>query len=242
MIFRSHRITVIAAALLAITLASPTFAGQKRRAVKPPAAGAVAEKTNGLVTDASNARPVVFATVTAGEIATTTDAEGKWQLDVPVGTNITFSRSGYQTVTKPVPTNKILNVTMTGLPTVRVRMTSDVTYDLDLDSTQFSYLVPFSGYVKSDSGKFCKPDGSEFKPEKTTIKRFIGPATASTSDACCKDKTPLKARLEMKSGDQTDVFFTDTCFGYEVDLVGRNHLAGDFVYLKFNDIAEIVFP
>jgi hypothetical protein len=103
-------------------------------------------------------------------------------------------------------------------------------------------MVPFSGYVRDDAGKFCKGDGSEFHPNKSTIKRFIGPAVAGQNDACCKDKQTLKARIELKTGEQSDVYFADACFGYEVDFIGRDHTAGEFVYLKFTDISEIVFP
>jgi CarboxypepD_reg-like domain len=243
MTFRSHSPRVLAIALLAITIAIPSFAAGKRRAATPTAPP-VAGKVTGTVVDAGNARPVVFATVSAGEIATSTDAQGKFELDVPGGTMLTFSRTGYQTVTRAVPNSapKVMQVTMTGLPTIRVRTTSNREYELDTDSSEFAYLVPFSGYVRSDAGKFCKPDGSEYRPSKTLIKRFIGPAVASTNDACCKDKPILKGRLELKTGEFTDVFFADSCFGYEVDFIGRDHFGGEFVFLKFNDIAEIIFP
>jgi len=239
----THKLRTLAICLFALTLALPTFAaGGKRRSVVPTAPPVIT-KVVGTVTDAGNGRPIVFATVSAGELATTTDAAGKFELEVPGGTVLTITRSGYQTVQKTVPNGaKTLSVTMSGLPTIHVKTTTKREYDLDTDSSEFAYLVPFSGYVKSDEGKFCKPNGDEFKPSKSIIKRFIGPATTSTSDACCKDKTPLKARVELKSGEQTDVFFSDSCFGYEVDFIGRDHFGGDFVFLKFTDIAEITFP
>lgn len=244
MIFRSHSFRIAAAALFVLILALPSFGADKKRrsvgATAPPLPG----KVTGTVTDAGNARPVVFATVAAGEIATTTDNTGKYELDVPAGTVLTVSRSGYQTKSVTVPNNtKLVNITMTGLPTIHVKTTANREYDLDFDSSQFAYLVPFSGYVRSDAGKFCKPDGTDFKPDRSTIKKFTGPATTATNAPCCKDDKPiLKGRVELKSGEQTDVFFADSCFGYEVDFIGRDHFGGDFVFLKFNDIAEIVFP
>lgn len=241
--FRSHSPRVPAIALLILSLAIPSFAaGQKRRSVGPTAPP-VLTKINGTVVDASNGRPVVFATVAAPEFSTSTDKDGKFEIDVAPGTTLTISRSGYQTATRVVPNNtKTIQITMTGLPTIRLKTTTNVEYELDTDSSQFAYLVPFSGYVRSDAGKFCKPDGSEFHPDRAIIKRFIGPAVSSTSDACCKDKPILRGRVELKSGETTDVFFADSCFGYEVDFIGRDHFGGDFVFLKFNDIAEIVFP
>lgn len=237
--FRSTRFTI---ALLVLTFALPSFAAGKRRAVTP-AAPSVITKLQGTVTDVANGRPVVFATVTAGDVATSTDNLGKFELDVPGGTNLTITRTGYQSVTRLIANGtKTIAIAMTGLPTIRLKTTANRDYELDMEGAEFAYAVPFSGYVRSDAGKFCKPDGTDYRPNKTTIKRFVGPAVASTSDACCKDKSPLKARLELKSGEQTDVFFTDTCFGYEVNFIARDHFAGEFVFLKFNDIAEIVFP
>lgn len=237
------RSTRIAFALLALTLAVPSFAaGGKRRAVGP-SVPAVVTKLRGTVTDAANGRPVVFATVVAGELSATTDAEGKFELDVPGGSTITITRSGYTTVTRTIATGTAtVAITMNGLPSIRLKTTTNKEYELDMDGAEFAYMVPFSGYVRSDNGKFCKPDGSDYRPNKTTIKRFIGPAVSSTNEACCKDRPILKARIELKSGEQTDVYFTDSCFGYEVDFIARDHYAGEFVFLKFNDITEIVFP
>lgn len=245
MTFRSHNPRVLAIALLTLALAVPSFAaGQKRRSVTPSAPAALV-KLSGTVVDAgNNSRPVVFATVSGPESSTSTDQSGKFELEIRVGAPLTVTRSGYQTVTRPVPANATtIQIQMTGLPTIRVKTVTNREYDLDTDSSEFAYLVPFSGYVRSDSGKFCKPDGTEYKPNKSLIKRFIGPAVASTNEPCCKDgKSILKARLELKSGEQTDVYFADSCFGYEVDFIGRDHFGGEFVFLKFNDITEIVFP
>lgn len=242
MTYRSRSPRILALSLVVLTFSIPSFAAGKRRSIGPAAPPTAAAKFNGTVTDAGNGRPVVFATVAAGDQATATDAQGKYELDVPPGTPVTISRSGYTTVARNVPPTKILNVTMASLPTIRLKTTANREYELDTDSAEFAYLVPFSGYVRSDTGKFCKPDGSEFKPTKTALKRFIGPAVTSTSEACCKDKTPLKGRVELKSGELSDVFFPDSCFGYEVDFIARDHFGGDFVFLKFTDIAEIVFP
>jgi hypothetical protein len=244
MTFRFHSPRVLAIALLTLALAIPSLAaGQKRRSVGA-AAPPVMVKLSGTVVDAGNNRPVVFATVAGPDSGTTTDQNGKFEIEIRVGATLTVSRSGYQTVSRVVPANTTtIQIPMTGLPTIRLKTTTNREYELDTESSEFAYLVPFSGYVRSDSGKFCKPDGSEYKPNKSIIKRFIGPAVASTNEGCCKDGKPiLKARLELKSGEQTDVFFADSCFGYEVDFIGRDHFGGDFVFLKFNDITEIVFP
>ena len=46
----------------------------------------------------------------------------------------------------------------------------------------------------------------------------------------------------MKSGEKSHVFFNDSCFGNEVDFLGREKSTGTYLYFRFTDIAEIDFP
>ena len=50
------------------------------------------------------------------------------------------------------------------------------------------------------------------------------------------------ANAEMKSGEKTQVYFKDSCFGNEVDFVGRERSTGQFMYFNFANVAEIDFP
>ena len=60
-------------------------------------------------------------------------------------------------------------------------------------------------------------------------------ATAETSGP--------RLRLNGKfQGETTQLFFQDSCFGFSMDFLGRDHATAQFVYLKFAEIAEIVLP
>ena len=114
--------------------------------------------------------------------------------------------------------------------------------DTDIDTAQFAYLIPFSGYVRSDAGNFCKDDGTSITPDKHAIKRVIGPAVPVDNSACCKIGPIFKAQVEMKTGEKFTVYFNDSCFGNEVDFLGREKSSGNYQYFKFADIAEVDFP
>jgi hypothetical protein len=51
----------------------------------------------------------------------------------------------------------------------------------------------------------------------------------------------MAVTVEMKSGERTQAFFNDSCFGNEVDFIGRERTTGQFLYLKFTDIKELDF-
>jgi hypothetical protein len=123
---------------------------------------------------------------------------------------------------------------------VTVKLTSGETHVLDLGTSQFAYYIVFSGYAGGNPN-FCKPDGSQFTPAKTDIAKVIGPAALADSPACCSRGQVMAVTVELKSGDRTQAFFNDSCFGNEVDFLGRERSTGQFVYYKFTDIAEIDF-
>ena len=91
-------------------------------------------------------------------------------------------------------------------------------------------------------GNFCKDDGTSITPDKHTIKRVIGPAVSVDNSTCCKIGPIFKAQLEMKTGEKFTVYFNDSCFGNEVDFLGREKSSGNYQYFKFADIAEVDFP
>jgi hypothetical protein len=116
------------------------------------------------------------------------------------------------------------------------------TFILDIDTAQFAYLIPFSGYIRGDVGNFCKDDGTSITPDKHTIKRVIGPAVPVDNAGCCKLGPVMKAQLELKTGESFPVYFNDSCFGNEVDFLGREKSSGQYQYFRFADIAEVDFP
>ena len=52
----------------------------------------------------------------------------------------------------------------------------------------------------------------------------------------------MSVTAELKSGGSTPLYFNDSCFGYEVDFVGRELSTGQCLFFNFANIAEIDFP
>jgi hypothetical protein len=238
----------IALVLIALLLAVPALAAGKRRAAGKPANPSVNDSIRGTILDNANNQPVIGATVTVQGLSNksdTTDAQGRFEIKkVPAGSyTLSISRTGYE------PKNVTVSVSATGAnvdtklvskPTVAVKLTNGTTVQIDSETVEFAYLVPFSGYARSEYARFCR-GGAVFEPDRSEIKKISAIASAQNGD-CCDTNPILKASLQLRTGETTDVFFIDSCPGYEVDFIGRNHVTGQFNYLKFTDISEIVFP
>lgn len=237
MTLRSRIATLL---LLSLALTIPAFAAKRRAAAETPLV-----TVTGTITDETTGAPVAFAEVRNADRTVNSDAQGKYELQVSTNrpTQILVSRSGYET--------KTLNVTLTGAQTVnaalksgalvQVKMVDGATYSLDYDVTQFAYSIPFSDYGKSDFANLCKADAAEYRPLKGVIKKITGPAVKGPT-SCCSNGQGLKAQLLLKSGETSEVTFADSCFGYDVVLVGRDHTTGAFRYLSWTKVAEAVFP
>jgi hypothetical protein len=230
--------------LLLVVLASLPVAAQNRRhAVAPSIAmGAV----TGKVLDADTGAPVVFATVGNGDRSTVTNSDGSYRVLVPVGltSTISVSRSGYETKQTQVlgRDGLTLNFTLKSKATVKVRLTDGTSYDGDLDSSQFAQEVTFSNPVRSDSVNLCRTDGTKFTATIGDFAKITGPAVSVTNQACCTATPVLKVTSDLKNGDHADVVLADTCTGVFMDFAARNHLTGQFVYTRFENIQEIDFP
>jgi hypothetical protein len=217
---------------------------------------------SGSVIDATTQRPVIDAAVISGTRVSRTDARGAFTIVIPTGRSVlmTIRRSGYNELQLAVslpavpngapeiilPTNPPATptppVAMTPRPPVSVKMTNGQTVSLDAESIQFAYIIPFSSPSTSESASFCRTDGTTFTPDRSEFARIVGPATAASNSSCCKLGSVLTVNVEMKNGDKAQVFFTDSCFGYDVVLSGRERESGSFLYLKFSEIASAEFP
>ncbi|MCU1231749.1 MAG: hypothetical protein JWO97_4633 [Acidobacteria bacterium] len=233
-------------ALVAVcALTAPLSAATRRRVVLQAAPDELIVITGTVLDSASNA-PVFQAQVVNEGRTVTADSQGRYSIKVPLNRNTTLTaqRWGYTAASQTIKVSgtTAIELRLAPKPTITLRESDGSTHILDYETSQFAYLIPFSGYAKFDAGNFCKPDGSKWEPAKDEFKRIIGPAISSTYSACCTLGPVMSLRVEMKSGESTLVYFNDSCFGNEVDFVSRDRTTGQFVYYNFAKIEEIVFP
>jgi len=247
---RLIRRSAVAAAAILITLLPLGAQTVRRRAAVPPSG--ITVTLTGIISDATNGQPLANAQVVGGgRQSAFTGPDGKYKIEIPksINTAVTASQFAFNSSTVAVfgREGATANFSLTPKPVVTVKLTAPDankkdTYILDIDSSQFAYLIPFSGYARSDNGNFCKDDGTSITPNKKDIKRVVGPATSVNVAACCTLGPVMKATLEMKSGETLTVYFNDSCFGNEVDFLGREKSSGVYQYFRFTDIAEVDFP
>lgn len=246
-----HPRRLAAVALIAtVAFALPSQA-QRRRAANHPAATnkITAAKITGVVVDDVTGAPIPLIRVRIGDRVDTTDNAGKYEVKNVTSYQGTIavevSRSGYTTKTQTLSTGgeQVINFRLVPLPTVHVKKTDNSTLELDFDSLEFGYPVVFSGYNSSSSEDFCKPNGSAVTISRADIRRINGPATKVVAQSCCGTHEVQKINAELKTGEITDLYFTDTCSGVPgIDLIGRNHATGRLEYTSFSGISEVVFP
>lgn len=240
----------VAAAVLATVPAISTQAAGRRRAVTPPtASGKLIAEVSGTIIDDVTGHPVVAAHVIAGGRSTNTDTAGKYTIKNITSyhgvINVEVSRSGYATKTQVLTTGgkQTLDVRVTPGAVAHVRKVDNSTYDVDFDSIEFGYPVAFSGYRSAEFEDFCTAAGAPVVVDRSEIRRIAGPAVMVDNATCCPGAQTLRVSVELKTGVTTDMFFVDACNGFpNIDLIGRDHTTGQFVYTPFAQIAEITFP
>lgn len=239
----TRRFSSILAAVLIIA-AVPSFAATKRRIVLPHQA---AQATlSGTVTDSSTGAPVVgVSVISSGHLVAQTDAQGKFSTKIPTVTDIQliFQRSGYQTLTTTVNISGDATRTfqMTPQAPTTLRTLAGTTMQLDTDTIEFGYLAPFSGYVKDTALNLCSAGGTSFTPDRADIRKITGPVQLNDPGCCSKGAIPA-VNVTLKNGTTTTGGFVDSCVGYVVDIIARDHMTNQPVYMHFSDIAEIDFP
>jgi hypothetical protein len=245
-----RRLLSVALVATCITAVQSEAAGGKRRSVQPrtPPNQIEAEITVTVIDNVTGA-PVANATVEAGETTRATDENGKATLKGVRGTgsiNILVKRSGYTEKHASVTEGGKQSVTVRLDPraTVTVRKTDNTVIQLDDDSVEFGYPDAFSGYRSSSNEDFCRPDGTAIVVNRSEITRINGPATMTPNAPCCPSNVPVeKINVTFKAGGSSDLFFADTCvLTHSIDLIGRNHVTGQVLYIPFTQVAEVVFP
>jgi hypothetical protein len=235
--------------ILVLACATGLFA-EKRRAVAHPGPGGplLTGTIKGTVLDDSTGLPITSVRVAIGSKNDVTGADGKFEGKNATGfgfINVEASRSGYVTKTEKLTTGGDQTITMrlTPTPTVHLKKTDNSTLDVDFESVEFGYAVPFSGYRQYSYEDFCK-NGAPVAIDRAEIRKITGPATVVHGSPCCADKDVLKINITLKTGETTDVFFLDSCEAgvTRIDLIARAHVQGQFQFIPFSQISEVVFP
>jgi hypothetical protein len=236
-----------AIAIAALVLTVPAVA-QKRRAVQHPAppGPAVTTTVTGKVVDAATGLPVVSASIRIGEGFDRSDSTGSFSVTAKIygQADLVAERTGYNTGSQPISGAgpHVVTISLQSKPTVKLRLTDGTQKDMDFESVEFGYVPPFSSYVKAEFDDFCKPNGTAVRLSRTDFARITGPAITEAATACCANLSPQKITATLKTGEATALYFSDSCLGYTVDFIARDHVTGRVVYTKFANIAEIIFP
>lgn len=243
MILAFSRPRAVAVLTLALLTAIPLSAATNKRHLIAP----LPEVTiSGVVTDATTGARVKNVVVSNGVVFSITDDQGAWTLKLPLGrpTLLTATYFAFKTQTQTVTpaAGAHADFALSPNPIITVKTTAGESVDLDYDTSKFAYIIVFIGYVKDDNANFCRPNGETWGPNKSEFRKVTGPATNVNFSPCCTLGPITTANVEMKSGEKTAVYFNDSCFGNEVDFLGRERSTGVFRYFAFKDIAEIDFP
>ena len=235
---------IVASSLIAVAV--PLFADNGRQHV---AAATPTVTIRGVVRDGSGA-PVAGAYVRSGTYSSSrnngTKADGKYSLTVPGGRAIllTIEDFAFESVTVSMTPRADTTVDFTlttSRPTVTVTLTNGEKHVLDLGTSRFAFYVVFANYERFNNANLCKTDGSAFAPHKTEFAKIVGPFSLVNFSPCCSRGPVMTANVEMKSGEKMQVYFNESCYGGELDFLGRERSTGLYNYFKFDDIAEIEF-
>lgn len=234
--------------LFLIFLSSATLAAaapQRHRIVNLPTAPPVT--LTGQVLDATDGSAVVQVEVSAGPHRfARTDGEGKFTLQLPKGlaTTVTFSRTGYETLTQNLTINGAESKTfqLRGKPTARIVTTAGATHIIDSDSLEFGYAIPFLGVRHDPVAKMCRAGGQRFDLNRNDVKRVQGPAVSTTEAACCTRGPMTGAAFTLASGETVTAYFMDSCEHPHTQVFARNHKTWEQVIIDLAEVSEVVMP
>lgn len=244
--------------VLVVLSALPLWADQRKRGVqKPPNPGTVSPPPSsgevtivGTVVDSVSNGPVINAEIFAPSVSrySRTGSDGIFFMKVPSGvpTTLNISRFGYERSTMTVTVSAATvqqRFSLKPTPPVMVRTTSGTVYHFASETVEFGYVVPFSGFIKDRRVTMCRADGTSFAPETSEMKRVQGPAVVAQNSPCCSaGRSASGVTLELRSGETTQAFFVDSCFGYAMEVIGLEQAKAQLVDIKLTEVTEIVFP
>src|SRR5450755_3134877 len=168
---RMIRTAAVLALSLVITSVISAEPQSKRRAVKPGSGtsggGGILKQPTALLTgtilDSTTNAPVVGVTVRVSNRSGHSDAHGNFFIKLVPGeaSALTFDRTGYDPFGSTVTISADQAQTFRMIPraTVKVRMTSGATSELDPETVEFGYVAPFAGYNEDTTLNLCKSGG-----------------------------------------------------------------------------------
>jgi len=235
-------------ALFLILLSTATFANaatQRHRIVNLPTAPQVT--LSGQVVDLGDSSAVVQVEVAGGPNRfARTGSDGKFTLQMPQGipVTLTFSRSGYETLTESITLSGAAARTfqLRAKPTARIVTTTGTTHIIDADSLEFGYAIPFLGVRHDPIAKMCRFGGQQFDLNRDDIQRVQGPALSTTQASCCTRGPMTGANFTLRSGEQVTAYFMDSCEHPHTQLFARNHKTWEQVIVDLSEVSEVVMP
>lgn len=220
-------------------------ATQRHRIVNLPTAPPVT--LTGQVLDSTDGSAVVQVEVSAGPHRfTRTGTDGKFTLQMPKGlaTAVTFSRTGYETLTQSLTINGAESRTfqLRPKPTARLVTTAGATHIIDADSVEFGYAIPFLGVRHNPVARMCRAGGQQFDLNRKDVKRVQGPAVSATESACCTRGPLTGATFTLAGGETVTAYFMDSCEHPHTQVFARNHKTWEQVIIDLGEVSELVMP
>ncbi|HUP48029.1 MAG TPA: carboxypeptidase-like regulatory domain-containing protein [Thermoanaerobaculia bacterium] len=237
-----HRTTL--SILLILFVSSTAAAAGRHRIVSLPV---VAEATlSGEVRDLTTSGAVVEVAVEGPRRFARSDDSGKFTMQLPVGLPVTlsFSRTGYETLTETITIagNTSRTFHLRSLPTATITDTSGRSSVVDSDTVEFGWAIPFLGYRRDRMAEMCRAGGVKFTLDRSEIDRIEGPAVVTTDAACCTQGPLTGAVFELATGERVTAYFLDSCDGAIMEVIARDHVTYQLVFVPFSQLREVVFP
>jgi len=241
---RSRHVSVVGITLAMLLSAGAACAATPKHRASKPAPPPEAATLSGSISDATNNAAVFDAEIVVLGTTYSGAKNGTYNISkAPVGqVTVTFQRWGYQPSTQQItiaPGANTLNATLTPKPLTMVQEKGGMIHRFDYELSQFGFLIPFSGYARSDSFDVCLGDGSKVAINKVDLKSVTD--FASGSNGCCPNHPVVIATFNFKDGTMGSRAIADSCF-YDEYFVGRDRDSGEWAYLKLTDIADVQFP
>lgn len=234
---------VVALVVFTLLLSALPLSAQRKRPVRPVAPERATLRI--VVVNADTSSPIVGAHVLVGTTQYETDDKGvvtAANLNAGSVVSVNVKVVGYETETKSVTlaagTNNLEVRIRPSRPAV-VTMKNGTTYQIDVNSTEFGYVVAFLGYTKGPFLNVCR-GAEQLTVQRSEIAVITGPAVSGTN-ACC-GPVAQTIKLQLKNAQTFDAVMRDSCEGYTMDIATFDLATRKALFLPLKDVARVEFP